>query len=50
MARDRFYPMMRMMNPDNMIDTFMRDFATPFFDDSFSGFGTKVDLYRKDGT
>ena len=49
MARDRFYPMMRMMNPDNMIDTFMRDFASPFFEDSFSGFGTKVDLYRKDG-
>lgn len=49
MARDRFYPMMRMMDPESILDSFTRGFASPFFDDSFSGFGTKVDLYRKDG-
>ena len=49
MARERFYPMMRMMDPESIIDSFTRGFASPFFDDNFSGFGAKVDLYRKDG-
>lgn len=49
MKRERFYPMMRMMDPENMIDTFMQRFSSPFFEDGFSGFGAKVDLYRKDG-
>ncbi len=49
MTRDRFYPMMRMMDPESILDTFTRGFASPFFEESFAGFGTKVDLYRKDG-
>ena len=49
MKRESFYPMMRMMDPESIIDNFTRGFASPFFDDNFSGFGAKVDLYRKDG-
>ena len=49
MARERFYPMMRMMDPESMIDTFMRGFNEPFFTEAFPEFGAKVDTYRKDG-
>ena len=49
MARERFYPMMRMMDPESIIDTFTRGFADPFFTDGFTEFGAKTDLYRKDG-
>ena len=48
MLRERFYPAMRMMDPENMFDSFMK----PFFageDFNMSGFGAKVDLYRRDG-
>ena len=46
MMRERFYPVMRMMDPENMFDSFMK----PFFEgDTLSGFGEKIDLYRKDG-
>lgn len=44
--RERFYPVMRMIDPENMFDSFMK----PFFEgDNLSGFGAKIDLYRKDG-
>ena len=49
MARERFYPMMRMFDPDDMFDTLARSFSTPFFDEGFKGFGTKLDVYRRDG-
>ena len=49
MARERFYPMMRMMDPESIIDTFARSFNEPFFTDTFPEFGAKTDLYRKDG-
>ncbi len=47
MMKERFYPVMRMMDPENMFDSFMK----PFFEGEnyLSGFGAKVDLYRKDG-
>ncbi len=41
--------MMRMMDPESMIDTFMRGFNEPFFTEAFTEFGAKTDLYRKDG-
>lgn len=43
------YPMVRMMDPESMIDTFMRGFNEPFFTEAFTEFGAKTDLYRKDG-
>ena len=43
------YPMMRMIDPESMIDTFMRGFNEPFFKEGFTEFGAKTDLYRKDG-
>ena len=54
MAREgKYYPMMRMMDPENFFDGFARDFMTPFFENNFKGFGfnsmASVDLYRKDG-
>lgn len=49
MARDRFYPMMRMFDPEEFVDSITSSFASPFFDDGFKGFGTKLDVYRKDG-
>ena len=49
MARERFYPMMRIMSPESIIDTFARSFNEPFFTDTFPEFGAKTDLYRKDG-
>ena len=52
MARERFYPMMRMMDPENFfgeLDNFTRGFSQPFFSNAFSEFGAKTDLYRKDG-
>ena len=50
MARERFYPMMKMMmDPEEMFNSIARGFDAPFFDESFTGFGAKVDLYRKDG-
>ena len=52
MARERFYPMMRMMEPENFfgeLDNFTRGFAQPFFANAFPEFGAKTDLYRKDG-
>ena len=55
MSREKYYPMMRMMNPARMFDEFERAFASPFFngfnDDAFKGFmgAAHVDVYRKDG-
>ena len=49
MARERFYPMMRMFDPDEMFGSLVRDFNAPFFDEGFKGFGAKLDVYRKDG-
>lgn len=50
MARERFYPMMRMFDPDEVFDTMARSFVAPLFDDdNFKGFGAKTDVYRKDG-
>ena len=49
MARDRFYPMMRIFDPDEMFDSLTHGITAPFFEDSFPGFGTKLDVYRKDG-
>ena len=43
------YPVMRMMDPESMIDTFMRGFSEPYFTEAFTEFGAKTDLYRKDG-
>ena len=49
MARERFYPMMKMFDPDEFFGSLANSFSTPFFEDSFKGFGTKLDVYRKDG-
>ena len=51
MARERFYPMMRMFDPEEFVDSITSSITTPFFDESFKGFtgGTKLDVYRKDG-
>ena len=51
MARERFYPMMRMFDPEEFVDSITRSFADPFFDEGIKGFtgGTKLDVYRKDG-
>ncbi|MBQ3403497.1 MAG: Hsp20/alpha crystallin family protein [Synergistaceae bacterium] len=49
MRREKYYPMMRMMDPESIIDTFTRGFAEPFFGETFPDFGAKVDIYRKDG-
>ncbi len=53
MAREKFYPMMRMFDPDEFFSTLTDSLSsTPFFgEDSFSlkGFGAKLDVYRKDG-
>lgn len=49
MARERFYPMMRMFDPEEFVDSITSSLTAPFFDDSFKGFGTKLDVYRKDG-
>lgn len=49
MARDRFYPMMRMMDPEEIFDSLTRGVPAPFFENHFPGFAAKVDLYRKDG-
>ena len=50
MARERFYPIARMMmDPEEMFDSLTRGITAPFFEDHFPGFGAKVDLYRKDG-
>ena len=49
MARDRFYPMMRMMDPEEIFDSLTRGVSAPFFENHFPGFSAKADLYRKDG-
>ncbi len=51
MARDMFYPVMRKMmeDPMDMFDRLGWGITEPFFEKGFSGFGAKVDLYRKDG-
>ena len=51
MARDTFYPAMRkfMEDPMDMFDRIGWGMTEPFFEKNFSGFGAKVDLYRKDG-
>ncbi|MBR1437376.1 MAG: Hsp20/alpha crystallin family protein [Synergistaceae bacterium] len=49
MARERFYPMMRMFDPEDMFDSLTRGITAPFFEEHFPGFGAKTDLYRKDG-
>ena len=43
------YPMMRMMDPESILETFVRGFNEPFFTEGFTEFGAKTDLYRKDG-
>ena len=50
MARERFYPMMRMFDPEEMFDSLTRGITAPFFEEKFPGFGTKLDVYRKDGS
>ena len=49
MAREKFYPMMKMMDPEEIFDSFMRGIPAPFFENHFPGFTAKTDLYRKDG-
>lgn len=49
MTRSRFYPMMRMFDPDDLFDSLTK-VTTPFFEESFPGFGAKLDVYRKDGS
>ncbi|MBQ7154234.1 MAG: Hsp20/alpha crystallin family protein [Synergistaceae bacterium] len=49
MARERFYPMMRMFDPEEFVDSITRSISAPFFDEGFKGFGAKLDVYRKDG-
>ena len=49
MARERFYPMMRMFDPEEIFDNLTRGVSAPFFEDHFAGFGAKTDVYRKDG-
>ena len=51
MARERFYPMMRMFDPEEFVDSITSSITTPFFDEGFKGFtgGTKLDVYRHDG-
>ena len=37
MARERFYPMMKMMmDPEEMFSSIARGFDVPFFDENFS--------------
>ena len=49
MARDKFYPMMRMMDPEEIFDSLTRGVTAPFFGNAFPDFNAKTDLYRKDG-
>ena len=46
-----FYPVMKKMmeDPMEMFDRLGWGITEPFFEKNFAGFGTKVDLYRKDG-
>ena len=46
MARERFYPMMRMFDPDDMFDSITRGITAPFFEEHFPGFGTKMFIAR----
>lgn len=52
MMNEKYYPARRrVMDPETIFDRFAREFAAPFFNDSFSGFTNtaNIDLYRKDG-
>ena len=49
MARDRFYPMMRMFDPDEIFNSLTMGLSQPFFEEKFPGFSAKLDVYRKDG-
>ena len=44
MARERFYPMMRMFDADEMFDTLARGIAAPFFEEGIKGFGASLDV------
>ena len=46
-----YYPAIKKMmeDPMDMFDRLGWGITEPFFEKSFAGFGTKVDLYRKDG-
>ena len=48
MRNDKFFPVMRFMDPDKFFDGFDFDMMPTFFGDS-SNFNARVDLYRKDG-
>ena len=49
MARERFYPTMRMFDPEDVFDSIARGIAAPFFEEGIKGFGASLDVYRKDG-
>ena len=49
MRRERFYPMMRMFDPEEFVDSITSSITAPFFDEGFKGFGAKLDVYRKEG-
>ena len=49
MARERFFPMMRMMDPEDIFDSLTRGISAPFFEEHFPEFNAKMDVYRKDG-
>ena len=49
MARERFYPMMKMFDPEEIFDNLTRGVSVPFFEEHVTGFGAKLDVYRKDG-
>lgn len=49
MLRERFYPAMRVMDPETIFDSLTGGITAPFFENHFPGLSAKTDLYRKDG-
>lgn len=49
MARDRFFPVTRFIDPVEMFDSLRGGITDSFFENNFPGFSAKTDLYRKDG-
>ena len=49
MARERFYPVMKMFDPEDIFDSLTRGVTSPFFENTFTDFSAKMDVYRKDG-
>ena len=41
--------MMKMFDPEEIFDNLTRGVSAPFFEEHVAGFGTKLDVYRKDG-